>query len=90
MAAGGVVPCDVGNLKLISYAEFLRRARIYNEATNITDTTYKAGSPVGEGRRVPAEFVAHYGTDAQWHAAAAAPTMASPLADSAGVQMARD
>ena len=31
----------------------MRRARI-NEATHITDTTYKAGSPVGEGRRAPA------------------------------------
>jgi len=42
------------------------------------------------GMYTRAEFVAHYGTDAQWHAAAVAPTMASPLADSAGAQMAPD
>ena len=42
--------------QLLSFTLILRRARIYNnEATNITDTTYQAGSPEwakgGERRR---------------------------------------
>ena len=36
-------------LKLLFYEE-----HGFNEVTNITDTTYKAGSLVGEGRRAPA------------------------------------